>query len=186
MKKIVLLFVLLTSAILARDVTFHGLDVTLNSNGLKIGDDAPVFYTTTINLEEMAIGGQKDKVQVIAFSPSLDTGTCELETVTFNKRIAEMGNVVLTVVTKDLPYAQKRFCTTHNIKNIHVVSDYKDVNNALRYGATVSSPAMIEGLFGRVIYIVDTKGKVAYRQFVKEISYEPNYQEIIKALKDIK
>lgn len=186
MKKVGLLLVLLTSLTYATTVTFHGVEATLNSNGLKIGAKAPVFNTTTVDLEEMAVGGKKERVQVIVFSPSLDTGTCRLETIAFNKKISQMGNVLLTVVTKDLPYAQKRFCKDNNINNIMTVSDYKDVNNALRYGATISSPAMIEGLFGRVIYIVDTQGKVAYVQVVKEISYEPNYNEIIKALKTIK
>lgn len=186
MKKVGLVLVLLISIVSARTVTFHGIEASLNSNGLKVGADAPIFYTTTVDLEEMAIGGKKDRVQVIVFSPSLDTETCKVETVTFNKKISEMGNVLLTVVTKDLPYAQKRFCQEHNINNIMTVSDYKDVNNALRYGTTISSPPMVEGLFGRVIYIIDTQGKVAYIQVVKEISYEPNYEEIIQALKQIK
>jgi thiol peroxidase len=185
MKRISVIWVLLTSFALATTVAFHGVEVTLNSNGLKVGDDAPVFYTTTIDLEEMAIGGKKDKIQVIAFIPSLDTGICKLETIAFNKKIAQMHNVLLTVVSKDLPYAQQRFCRDNNIKNIMTVSDYKDVNNALRYGATISAPAMLEGLFARVIYIVDTQGKIAYTQVVKEITNEPDYDAIIKALKGI-
>ena len=186
MKKIGLLLAVLASWAFATNVTFHGIETTLNSNGLKVGANAPVFVTTTVDLEEMAIGGKKDRVQVIVFSPSLDTGTCHLETVAFNKKISYMGNVLLTVVTKDLPYAQKRFCKDNDITNIITVSDYKDVNNALRYGTTISSPAFIEGLFGRVIYIVNTLGKVAYVQVVKEISEEPDYEEIIRALKKIK
>lgn len=186
MKKIGLLILLFTSLTFATTVTFHGIETTLNSNGLKVGANAPVFHTTTVDMEDMAIGGKKERVQVIVFSPSLDTGTCQLETISFNKNISKMGNVLLTVITKDLPYAQKRFCKDHDIKNIITVSDYKDVNNALRYGATISSPAMVEGLFGRVIYIVDTQGKIAYVQVVREISLEPDYEDIIKALKKIK
>ena len=185
MQKIGFLLVLLTSLTFATTVTFHGVEATLNSNGIKVGAKAPVFYTTTADLEEMAIGGKKGKVQVIAFVPSLDTGTCRLEAVTFNKKISNMGNVILTIVSKDLPYAQKRFCTENNIKNIITVSDYKDVNNALRYGTTISSPAFLEGLFARVVYIVDTQGKVAYIQVVKEINDEPDYRAIIDALNKI-
>lgn len=185
MQKISFLLVLLTSLTFATTVTFHGVEATLNSNGIKVGDKAPVFYTTTADLEEMAVGGKKDKVQIIAFIPSLDTGTCRLETVTFNRKISNMGDVLLTVVSKDLPYAQKRFCKENNIKNIITVSDYKDVNNALRYGTTISSPAFLEGLFARVVYIIDTKGKVAYVQVVKEINDQPDYAAIMRALKTI-
>lgn len=185
MKKIALGLFLLTTLTFATTVTFHGVKATLNSDGLKVGAKAPVFYTTTIDLEEMAIGGKKNRVQVIAFIPSLDSGTCRLETMEFNKRISFMNNVLLTIVSKDLPYTQKRFCKENSIKNIITVSDYKDVNNALRYGATISSPVFLEGLFARVIYIINTEGKIAYVQVVKEITKQPDYDSIIRALKKI-
>jgi thiol peroxidase len=97
-----------------------------------------------------------------------------------------MKNVTITVVSKDLPFAQGRFCKSNKIKNITTVSDFKDAKNTLKYGTTITSPKNLEGYFGRVVYIVDTKGKIAYVQIVKEITKEPNYKAIIKALKKIK
>ena len=167
-------------------VSFNSAPVTLNSNGLKVGDFAPMFNATTIDFEDTVVGGKKNKVQVIAFVPSLDTKTCRLETIEFNKKIANMKNVILIIVSKDLPFTQKRFCRDNSIKNIETVSDYKDANNALRYGTTISAPAFLEGFFGRVVYIVDTKGKIAYVEVVKEITEQPNYDRIIKALKQVR
>ena len=186
MKKIGLLLALLSSLTFATTVAFNGMEVTLNGKGLKVGEKAPDFYATTIDFEDIIIGGKKDKVQVIAFVPSLDTGTCRLETIAFNKKVSQMKNVFLSIVSKDTPFAQKRFCRDNSIKNIITVSDYKDANRALRYGVTISSPVFLEGFFGRVVYIVDTQGKIAYVQVVKEIMEEPNYDAIIKALKNIK
>ncbi|VAY87040.1 Thiol peroxidase, Tpx-type [hydrothermal vent metagenome] len=186
MNKIVLSLVLSFSVVFATTVAFDGKKVILNSNGYKVGDTASMFNAVKTDLSEMTIGGKKDKVQVIAFVPSLDTGVCKLETIAFNHKIGKMKNVILTVVSKDLPFAQARFCKDNKITNIYTVSDYKDANNALRYGATISAPSFLEGFFGRVVYIVDTKGKIAYVQVVKEITKEPNYKEIINALKKIK
>ncbi|WP_455757222.1 thiol peroxidase [Sulfurimonas sp.] len=186
MKKIGLTLLLTATMTFATMVSFNGAPVTLNSNGLKVGDSAPAFNATTIEFTDTVVGGKKNKVQVIAFVPSLDTRTCRIETIEFNKKIANMSNVLLTIVSKDLPFTQQRFCRDNSITNIETVSDYKDANNALRYGTTISAPAFLEGFFGRVIYIVDTKGKIAYVQVVKEIADQPNYDQVVRALKNIR
>lgn len=186
MQKIGLMLLLVASLAFGKTVTFNGIEVTLNSNGLKVGDAAPMFNATTIDFEDTVVGGKKNKVQVIAFIPSLDTKACRLEAMEFNQRIAMLNNVHLSIVSKDLPFTQKSFCRDHSIKNIQTVSDYKDANNALRYGTTISAPAFLEGLFGRVVYIVDSQGKIAYVEVVKEITEQPNYKAIIKALQKIR
>ena len=186
MKIIVILFGVLTSYVFAGLVAFNSIAVTLNSDGLKVGDTAPQFTAVTIDFEEVIVGGAQDKIQVIAFLPSIDTSTCELETTKFNTLAGKMEDVLVNVVSKDLPFAQKRFCSAKGINNVRTVSDYKDANNALRYGATISAPVFLEGLFGRVIYIVDTQGKIAYVQVVDEISMEPDYKKAMDALDTIR
>ena len=181
MKKILTL-VLLTSFMWATTVSFKGEEVTLNSKGLKVGMDAPSFMAVTKDFTEVVVGGKKDKVQVIAFIPSFDTSTCKLETMAFNQKISKMKNVIVTVVSKDLPFSIGRFCRDNKIKNVLTVSDYKDANNVLRYGSTISAPVFLEGFFARTIYVVDTNGKIAYREVVKEITEEPNYNEVIRAV----
>jgi thiol peroxidase len=184
MKKILAL-VLLSSLVWGSwgtEVTFKGEKVVFNSNGLKVGAKAPAFMAVNKDFMEVQVGGAKDHVQVIAFVPSFDTGTCKLETIAFNEKISKMKNVEVIVVSKDLPFAISRFCHDNNIKNVNTVSDYKDANHALRYGTTISSPAYLEGFFGRVVYVVNTDGEITYREVVRDISDEPNYENIIKAV----
>jgi thiol peroxidase len=163
-------------------VTFKGEEVILNSKGLKVGDMAPLFMAVNKDFMEVSVGGAKDKVQVIAFVPSFDTGVCKLETMAFNQKASKMKNVEVILVSKDLPFALGRFCNDNNIKNVNTVSDYKDANNVLRYGVTISSPVFLEGFFGRVIYVVDTDGKITYKEVVREITNEPDYDKVIKAV----
>lgn len=187
MKKILSL-VLLSSLVWGSwgtDVTFKGEEVILNSNGLKVGAMAPTFITVNKDFMEVTVGGAKNKVQVIAFVPSFDTGTCKLETIAFNEKISTMKNVEVIVVSKDLPFAISRFCHDNKIKNVNTVSDYKDAIHALRYGTTISSPPFLEGFFGRVVYVVNTDGEITYREIVREISEEPNYDRIIKAVNSL-
>lgn len=181
MKKILAL-ALLSSTLWATTVTFKGEEVTLNSKGLKVGMDAPVFVTVDKNFMEVMVGGKSDKVQVIAFIPSFDTAVCKLETIAFNEKISKMKNVVVKIVSKDLPFAIGRFCHDNKITNVMTVSDYKDANHALRYGTTISAPAFLEGFFGRVVYVVDTNGEITYKEVVQEITNEPDYEKIIAAV----
>lgn len=187
MKKILTL-VLLSSLVWGTwgtEVTFKGEQVILNSNGLKVGAMAPAFIAVNKDFMEVTVGGVKDKVQVIAFVPSFDTSTCKLETIAFNKKVSKMKNVEVIVVSKDLPFAISRFCYDNSIKNVNTVSDYKDANHALRYGTTISSPPYLEGFFGRVVYVVNTDGKITYKEVVRDISHEPDYDRIIKAVNSL-
>jgi thiol peroxidase len=178
----ILALILLTSSLWATSVTFKGEEVTLNSNGLKLGMQAPVFTAVDKDFREVTVGGKSDKVQVIAFIPSFDSDVCKRETIVFNQKVSKMNNVNLMVISKDLPFALGRFFHDNKIKNIITLSDYKDANNVLRYGATISSPIFLEGFFGRVVYVVDTNGKVTYKEVVPELSDEPNYENIINAV----
>jgi len=184
--KNILTLVLLSSLVWASTVTFKGEEVTLNSKGLQIGMDAPVFTAVNKDFVEMTVGGKKDKVQVIAFIPSFDSDVCKRETIAFNEKVSKMENVILTVISKDLPFALGRFFHDNKIKNIITLSDYKDANNVLRYGATISSPVFLEGFFSRVVYVVDTNGKISYREVVKELTDEPDYDKIISAVNRLK
>ena len=184
MKKIFVLLLLATS-LWSTTVTFKGEEVTLNSKGLKVGDTAPSFMAVNRDFVEVEIGGAKDMVQVIAFVPSFDTGVCKLETIAFNEKVSQMKNVEVILVSKDLPFTIGRFCIDNKITNVITVSDYKDVNNVLRYGTTISSPVFLEGFFGRVVYVVNTDGKITYKEVVGEITDEPNYDKVIKAVNSL-
>jgi len=170
----------------ATTVTFKGKEVTLNGTTLKVGMDAPIFAAVNKDLTEVQVGGKQDKVQVIAFVPSLDTGVCKLEAIAFNEKISKMNNVTVNIVSKDLPFAMGRFCQDNDIKNIETLSDYKDATNALEYGTTIIEPKFLEGFFGRVVYIVNTNGKITYAEVVNEITQEPNYNNIISAVNSLK
>jgi thiol peroxidase len=160
--------------------------VVSNNGGLMIGDDAPEFVVVLNNLKEVTVGGVKDKVQIIAFVPSIDTGICVLEKVYFNKRVAAMDNVEINIVSKDTPFAFSRFYKASDIKNVNTLSDYKGASNARKYGSVITSSKKLEGFFARIVYIVDTKEKITYKQVNEDIKKEPNYTNIFAALKNIK
>ncbi|HIP43255.1 MAG TPA: thiol peroxidase [Aquifex aeolicus] len=168
---------------MAKTVTLKGNTVSLVGPVLNVGDKAPEALVVTKDLQEKAIGGVKGTVQVIITVPSLDTPVCETETKKFNEIMAGMEDVDVTVVSMDLPFAQKRFCESFNIQNITVASDfrYRDME---KYGVLIGEGAL-KGLLARAVFIVDEEGKIAYIQLVPEITQEPNYDEVVNKVKEL-
>lgn len=165
---------------MAETVTLKGNTVTLVGPTLNVGDKAPVATVVASDLSEKEIGGAKDKVQLIITVPSLDTPVCETETKKFNELVSGL-DVDVTVVSMDLPFAEKRFCESFNISNVTVASDfrYRDME---KFGVLIGEGAL-KGLLARAVFIVDKEGKIGYKQLVPEITQEPNYDDVLENLK---
>jgi thiol peroxidase len=168
---------------MAQTVNLKGNPVTLSGPSLSVGDRAPEAVVVTKDLQEKMVGGAKGVVQVIITVPSLDTPVCETETKKFNEMLAGMEGVDVTVISMDLPFAEKRFCESFNIGNVTVASDfrYRDME---KYGVLIAEGAL-KGILARAVFIVDKDGKVAYIQLVPEITQEPNYEEVVKKVKEL-
>ena len=165
---------------MATTVTLKGNPVTLAGPELNVGDKAPEAVVVASDLSEKIIGGAKGKYQLIITVPSLDTPVCEKETKEFNEKLAGL-DVDVTVVSMDLPFAEKRFCESFNIGNITVASDfrYRDME---KYGVLIAEGAL-KGILARAIFAVDPEGNICYKQIVPEITEEPNYDEVLNTLK---
>ncbi len=161
-------------------VTLKGNPVHLVGSPLKIGDFAPPSLVVTKDLSEKIVGGKSDKKQLVITVPSLDTSVCEKETKIFNEKVKNYTDVDVTVVSMDLPFAQKRFCDSYNIANLTVASDfrYKDME---KWGVVIAEGGL-KGCLARIVFIVNPDGKVRYVQVVPEIGQEPDYDDILKNL----
>jgi len=158
---------------------------TVNITGdsiLNIGDNAPEVKVVKNDLSEKTIGGSKDKVQIIAFVPSLDTEVCATETRKFNEKVTALDGVDFTVVSMDLPFAQSRFCSTEGIENIDVTSDFRNKEATKAYGMLLDN-GPLAGLSARSVFIVDKNGKIVYKEIMPEITEEPDYEKILDFIK---
>ncbi len=160
-----------------------GNDVALYGNQVNVGDKAPVVTLPNTALEEVTIGGASDKAQLIIAVPSLDTPVCATETRKFNEEAAKVENATVCVVSMDLPFAAKRFCSTEGVENLQVLSDYRENCFSTQYG-TLIAEGPLRGLSARAIFVVGKDGKVAYKELVPEITEEPNYEAALAALKE--
>lgn len=160
-----------------------GNEVNLSGTELNVGDIAPVVNVVADDLSDIQIGGQKGLAQVIVVVPSLDTEVCATEARRFNQEASKIENAEVIIVSMDLPFAMKRFCTTSGIENLKVGSDFRAKAFAKSYGVLQANGALA-GLTVRAIFIINVSGKISYKQIVPEITNEPNYDEVLNAIKD--
>ena len=163
-------------------VTMKGKPVTLVGQAVKVGQKAPDFEVTANDLSPVKLSSFAGKVCIIASVPSLDTSVCDLETRKFNEKAAQLGgDVVVLTISMDLPFAQKRWCGAAGIKNVQTLSDYRDASFGNTYGVLIKDLRLL----ARAVFVVDKKGVVRYLQIVPEIATEPDYDAVIKVVKEL-
>ncbi len=163
-------------------VTFKGNPLHLTGEEIKVGDKAPDFGVVDTDLKPVRLSDLKGKVVVLVAVPSLDTSVCDLESQKFNQKAGQLGEGVhVLILSMDLPFAQKRWCGAHDIKNIRTVSDYQERSFGKAYGMLIRELHLLT----RAIFIVDRDGTIRYRQVVKEITEEPDYEDVINNVKKL-
>ena len=153
---------------------FKGNDVHTSGELPKVGSEAPDFTLVGSDLQEIHLNNFKGKRLVLNIFPSLDTGVCAMSVRKFNQWVSEKENTVVLCVSKDLPFAQKRFCGAEGLDNVITASDFRFHSFAKDYGVLLLD-GPLEGLMSRSVVAIDENGKVLYNELVPEITTEPNY-----------
>lgn len=179
-------------------VKFNGNPLTLVGRNVKENYFAPDFRLVNTDLAEVALsnfsaspaaGGQnddatatKDKIKVITSFPSLDTPVCDLQLKEFNSRASTLSaEVVIIGISKDLPFAQKRFCNANNIKNVVTLSDYRYSSFGINYGLLIKEL----NLLARAALILDKNNILRYMQIAEELTAQLNYADILQHLEEV-
>jgi len=155
-------------------VKFKDNDVHSNGNLPQVGSVAPDFTLVNASLQEIHLTDYKGKRVLLNIFPSLDTGTCATSVRKFNKWVSEKENVVVICISKDLPFAQSRFCGAEGLENVITASDFRYNTFATDYGVLLTD-GPLQGLMTRSVVAIDETGKVLYNELVGEITHEPNY-----------
>ncbi len=162
-------------------ITFKGNPMTLAGEALNVGSPAPAFelHYADNGLKKLTLEDLKGKPTILSVVPSLDTPTCATQTKRFNEELSALGDKVNAVtVSRDLPFAQARFCGAENIK-IRTASDYQTHAFGDDYGVTIEELKLLT----RAVFVLDSSGKVVYKEIVSEVTQEPNYAQALEALK---
>jgi thioredoxin-dependent peroxiredoxin len=163
-------------------VNFQGSPVELTGELPKVGEKAPKFGGVKADLSVAHIGDFIGKKVVLNIFPSLDTPVCANSVRRFNKEASSLPNTVVLCVSKDLPFAQSRFCTTEGLENVVSLSAFRCSSLEDNYGLGITE-GPLKGLLARAVVIVNEEGNITYEELVDEITNEPNYEAALAALK---
>ncbi len=149
----------------------------------QINTQAPDFDLTKSDLSQASLADYSGSKLVLNIFPSVDTGTCAKSVRQFNEEAAELENTKILCISRDLPFAQARFCGAEGIENVEMLSDFRTGGFGETYGVTFGDSAFA-GLLSRAIVVVDENGVVKHTEQVAETADEPNYKAALEALMD--
>ena len=164
--------------------------VTLKGNAIhtlgslpEIGSTAPDFQLTKNDLSATSLSDYNGRKLVLNIFPSIDTGTCAKSVREFNKEAADLDNTVILCISKDLPFAQARFCGAEGIDKVEMLSDFRDGSFGKSYQVEFTD-GPLQSLLSRSIVVLDANRKVVHTEQVPETVDEPNYETALEALKN--
>ena len=163
-------------------VLFKGILVTLVGSFVTPGTMAPDFSLVKNDLSEYILNDNKGKYVVLNIFPSLDTGVCAMSVRRFNEMAAALPNTTVLCISKDLPFAQSRFCTVEGIENVVPLSDFRNNSSFGEAYGVLMKDGPLQGLLARAVLVINPQGEVVYSELVPEITQEPDYEAVLKVI----
>jgi thiol peroxidase len=163
-------------------ITFKGNPVSTAGDLPKAGAKAPDFSLTKTDLSTVSLKDFAGKVVVLNIFPSIDTPVCATSVRKFNQEAAKVADAVIVSVSRDLPFALKRFCAAEGIEKVLPTSDFRSDAFGKDYGTAIKD-GPLAGLHARSVVVIGKDGKVVYSELVPEIANEPDYSKALAALR---
>ncbi|HXE15439.1 MAG TPA: thiol peroxidase [Bryobacteraceae bacterium] len=157
--------------------TLQGKPLTLVGPELKAGDQAPDFEALDNSLQPVNLGGTGNNIRIFSVVPSLDTPVCDMQTKKFEDAAGKLKGIDIYTISMDLPFAQKRWCSSFGVDKIKMLSDHRTGSFGERYG-TLIKELRIES---RAIFVIGKDNKILHAEYVKEVANHPDYDAALKA-----
>ena len=165
-----------------KTITFKGNTVHLDGQFIATGAMAPQTTLVKGDLSDFALNECQGKQVVMNIFPSIDTGVCATSVRKFNQMASSLPNTVVLCISRDLPFAQNRFCIAEGIDNVITLSDFRRNSTfGTDYGVQMAD-GPLAGLLARAVIVIAPDGKISYSELVPEITTEPNYEAALKAM----
>ena len=163
------------------NITLGGTPTTTHGNLPELGEKCPDFTLISKDLNTVHLNDFAGKKIVLNIFPSVDTGVCSAAARTFNEHASKHPDTVILCISRDLPFAQARFCSADGIEDVEVLSDFKTRKFGQDYGVEIESGAFA-GLLARAVVVTDANHSVIYTELVPEIGQVPDFESALKAL----
>lgn len=162
-------------------ITLGGNSIHTSGELPKVGSKAIDFNLVKTDLGTASLADFTGTRVVLNIFPSIDTGTCATSVRKFNEKASALENTKVLCISRDLPFAQKRFCGAEGLENVINLSDFKEGLFGKNYGLEITD-GPLAGLHSRVVVVLDENGTILHTEQVNEIADEPNYEAALSVL----
>ena len=162
-------------------ITLNGNEIHTNGALPAVGSQAPDFHLVDADLNDRHLADYPGKKKLLNIVPSLDTPVCATSTKKFNDHARDRNDVVMLVISADLPFAMGRFCTGEGIDKVIPLSMMRSRNFAKDYGVLIED-GPLAGITARAVVVLDEGNQVTYTELVPEIGQEPDYDKALAHL----
>ena len=163
-------------------ITLGGNETNTIGNLPEVGNEAPDFQLVSKDMQEKTLASYHGQQVILNIYPSIDTGVCAMSTKKFNQEASKLDNTRIVCVSRDLPFALKRYCDAEGIENLDNLTNFRDSGDfGKNYGVEIADGAF-KGLNARAIVVIDEAGKVKYTELVPEVGQEPDYDKALASL----
>jgi thiol peroxidase len=162
-------------------ITLGGNPIQTNGELPQKGTKAIDFNLIKTDLSNTTLADFAGSRIVLNIFPSIDTGTCATSVRKFNEKASGLHNTKVLCISRDLPFAQKRFCGAEGLEQVINLSDFKDGSFGKNYGLEITD-GPLAGLHSRVVIVIDENGAILHTEQVSEIANEPNYEAALAVL----
>jgi len=163
-------------------ITLKGNPIHTSGELPAVGSKAPEFRLTRSDLSDASLADFAGFKKILNIVPSLDTGVCAASARRFNQEAAAVDGVRILTISRDLPFAQARFCAAEGIENVVMLSELRDLSFGGSYGVRIVD-GPLAGLLSRAVVVLDAQDRVTYVEQIPEIAQEPDYAKALDALK---
>ena len=162
-------------------ITLGGNPAETNGSIPSLNTTAANFTLTAVDLSSKSLNDYDGFRKILNIFPSVDTGVCAASARKFNEEASSLENTKVLCISRDLPFAQSRFCAAEGLENVEMLSDFKDGSFGKEYGLEITKSAFT-GLHSRVVLVLNEKNELIYSEQVPEIGQEPDYASALKTL----
>ena len=162
-------------------ITLGGNPAETNGSIPSLNTTAANFTLTAVDLSSKSLNDYDGFRKILNIFPSVDTGVCAASARKFNEEASSLENTKVLCISRDLPFAQSRFCAAEGLENVEMLSDFKDGSFGKEYGLEITK-SVFTGLHSRVVLILNEKNEIIYSEQVPEIGQEPDYASALKTL----
>ena len=162
-------------------ITLGGNPIHTSGELPKVGTKMADFKLVNTDLSVVSLSDFAGKKLVLNIFPSIDTGTCAASVRKFNESASKLSNTNVLCISRDLPFAQKRFCGAEGLENVINLSDFQTGAFGKSNGLEILD-GPLAGLHSRAIIVLDENGTITHTEQVPEIANEPNYEAALAVL----